>query len=134
MFLANYYFASTNQIYVKQLKLLKMEKTVNKVELNGFIGINPEIKKLESGKTYTRFSLATSESYKDKKGEWVKDTTWNNVVVWNNDETPDSKELKKGSRVQVIGRLKNRKYTDKQGLVRYISEIIANKLEIMGKE
>ena len=134
IFLNACYFASSNQIYVEHLKLSKMEKTINKVELNGFIGINPEVKKLESGRTCTRFSLATSENYKDKKGEWVKDTTWHNVVVWNNEDTKDSIELKKGSRVQIIGRLKNRKYTDKQGVVRYISEIVANKLEIVAAE
>jgi single-strand DNA-binding protein len=111
-----------------------MEKTINKVELNGFIGINPEVKKLESGKSYTRFSLATSENYKDKSGEWVKNTTWHNVVLWNNKENAKAPELKKGSRVQIIGKLNNRKYTDKLGVVRYISEIVASKLEVVAAE
>ena len=113
------------------LKFIKMEKTINKVELNGFIGINPEVKTLENGKTYTRFSLATSESYKDKNGTWVEDTTWHNVVVWNSKTITATEGLKKGSRVQIVGKLKNRQYTDKQGVVKYITEIVANQLEIV---
>ena len=111
-----------------------MEKTINKVELNGFVGINPEVKTMENGKTMTRFSVATSESYKDKNGTWVQDTTWHNVVLWNSSAIPVSEELKKGCRVQIVGKLKNRQYTDKLGVVKYITEIVANKLGFVAAE
>lgn len=106
-----------------------MEKTINKVELNGFVGINPEVKTLENGNTLTRFSIATSESYKDKNGVWVEDTTWHNIIMWG--AKTGAEELKKGSRVQIIGKLKNRQYTDKQGVVKYVTEIVTNKLEFV---
>ena len=111
-----------------------MEKTMNRVELNGFVGINPEVKTLSNGKTMTRFSLATNDDYKDKNGEWVKDTTWHNVVVWNSKALPEGAEVKKGSRVHLTGKLKNRQYTDKQGVVRYVTEVIGSKLELVPAE
>ena len=58
-------------------------KTTNKVELSGYIGVEPEVKTLSNGSKMLRFSLATSEDYKSKTGEWVKNTTWHNIVMWN---------------------------------------------------
>ena len=104
-----------------------MEKTINKVELNGFIGMNPEVKTLENGNTLTRFSIATSESYKDKNGIWIEDTTWHNVIMWG--AKTNVEDLKKGSRVQIIGKLKNRQYQDKAGVTKYVTEVITTKIE-----
>ena len=104
-----------------------MKMTINKVELNGFVGINPEVKTLENGKTFTRFALATSDNYKDKNGAWVYNTIWHNIIVWGRKTKVE--EIKKGSRVQVIGKLKNGHYHDKNGVTIYTTEIVTTKLE-----
>ena len=59
-----------------------MEKSINKVELSGFAGIDPEVKTMSNGKNVMRFTLATSRSYKNKKDEWERETTWHNIVLW----------------------------------------------------
>ena len=105
-------------------------KTTNKVELDGFIGIEPEVKTLTNGSKLMRFSLATSEDYKNKEGEWVKNTTWHNVVMWNKTAEKAEGNLKKGLRVCVSGRLINRPFTDKQGNKRTSFEILATTFEL----
>ncbi|MFN8254362.1 MAG: single-stranded DNA-binding protein [Bacteroidales bacterium] len=106
-----------------------METTINKVEIQGFLGRDAEVKTFESGRTLINMSVATSESYKNNKGEWVTTTTWHNVTIWKNkkDETIDF--LKKGEMVSVIGKLNTRKYTDKNGQEKYITEVVAQKVE-----
>lgn len=111
-----------------------MEKSINKVELDGFIGIEPEVKTLTNGNKLMRFSLATKENYKNKKGEWVTNTTWHTIVVWSKLAEKAETELKKGSRVNVEGKIANRQYTDKQGITRYISEIVASKYAVPSAE
>ena len=105
-------------------------KTTNKVELNGFIGIEPEVKTLSNGSKLVRFSLATNEDYKNKEGEWVKNTTWHNVVMWNKVAEKAEETLKKGTRVSVTGRIVNRQYTDKDGNKRSVFEIMASTFEL----
>lgn len=103
-----------------------MEKTINKVELDGFIGIDPQVKTLTSGGKLVRFSLATNDDYKGKNGEWVKNTTWHNIVMWNKIAEKAEAELKKGIRLSVEGKLVNRQYEDKQGNKKYTSKIVAS--------
>ncbi|MFA5782665.1 MAG: single-stranded DNA-binding protein [Bacteroidales bacterium] len=105
-------------------------KTINKVELNGFIGIAPEVKTLTNGSKLVRFSLATNEDYKNKDGEWVKNTTWHNIVMWNKIAEKAEETLKKGLRVMLEGKLVNRQFTDKQGIKRNISEILATTFQL----
>ena len=104
-------------------------KSVNKVEIQGFLGKDATIKTFESGRTLMSMSVATNESYKNTQGEWVTNTAWHNVTYWKNkkDETIDF--LKKGEMIAISGKLNTRKYTDKQGQDRYITEVIAQKLE-----
>lgn len=111
-----------------------MEKMINKVELSGFIGLNPEVKTLPNGNKVLKLSLATSSSHKDRDGQWVRDTTWHNVVMWNKLADAASSEIKKGSRVSLTGKLTNRSYTDKDGNKRSITEIIAVTYEIVAAE
>lgn len=106
-----------------------MKTSVNKVELNGFLGKDPEYRKLANGNTMMSFCIATDESYKDKNGEWVKNTTWHNVVQWKAPEENVRLLLKKGSRVAVEGKLRNNKYTDKNGDTRYSTDIISYSVE-----
>lgn len=108
-----------------------MEKMINKVELSGFVGMNPEMRTMPNGNKMARFSLATSQSYKDREGKWVRDTTWHNIVMWNKMAESAEAGVKKGNRLTVVGRLANRSYTDKEGNKKYTSEIIAVSYEIV---
>ena len=104
-------------------------KTTNKVEINGFTGMAPEVKTLKNGRKMARFSIATDEVYKNKAGEWIKNTTWHPVVVWDKIAEKAGNTLNKSSKVAVLGKLRSRTYTDKTGIVRHITEIIALQLE-----
>ena len=106
-----------------------MEKTINKVEIQGFLGQDAEVKTFESGRTLINIRLATSESYKNKEGEWVNNSTWHNVTYWKNKKDENLDFLKKGELVSISGKLNNRKYTDKNGEDRYITEVVAFKVE-----
>ena len=104
-------------------------KTINKVEIQGFLGRDAEEKTFESGRTLISMSLATDESYKNNKGEWLTNTTWHNVTYWKNKKDENIDFLKKGELISVSGKLNTRKYTDKSGNERYITEVVAYKIE-----
>jgi single-strand DNA-binding protein len=110
-----------------------MNSIKNKVTLIGNLGNTPEIKSLENNKKLARVSIATNEIYKNQKGERVTDTTWHNVIMWSPLAEIAEKLLKKGSEVVIEGKLINRTYTDKDGIKRYITEIQANELVVLGK-
>ncbi len=99
---------------------------INKVTLIGHLGGDPEIRHLEGGSTVGRFSLATNENYKDKEGAWQSRTEWHNIVVWREDAERAEKMLKKGMLVFVEGKITYRKYTDKDGIERTTTDIVAN--------
>jgi len=104
----------------------------NKVQLVGNLGANPEMKTLDGNKRMARFTLATNDVYKNDKGELVKDTTWHNIVAWGKTAELVENHLEKGKQVIVEGRISNRNYTDKDGIKRYVSEIIINELLLLG--
>lgn len=95
----------------------------NKVQLIGNLGMNPEIKTLDGGRKLAKMSIATNESYKNAKGEQVKETQWHNLVAWGKTADIIEKYLKKGSEVAIEGKLINRNFTDKEGIKKYITEI-----------
>ena len=101
---------------------------INKVILVGNLGKDPEVRHLESGATVATFTMATNENYKDKAGEWQTVTQWHNVVAWRYLAEMAERSLKKGGLVYVEGKLTNRKYQDKDGNDRYITEVVANVL------
>lgn len=110
-----------------------MSKSVNKVILVGNIGRDPEVKYTQSGTAVASFSIATTDSYKDKQsGEWKERTEWHNVVTWQRLAEIASEYLKKGSRVYIEGRLQTRSWEDKQGQKRYTTEVVANDLVMLG--
>jgi single-strand DNA-binding protein len=111
-----------------------MNNLKNKVQLIGNLGINPEIKKLESGKKIAKFSLATNETYKNSKGEKVDDTQWHNLIAWGKTAELIEKYLQKGSEVAIEGKLTNRSYDDKDGIKRYITEIVVNEILMLGNK
>lgn len=109
-------------------------KSVNKVEIQGFLGKDADVKTFESGRTLINMSVATNESYKNQKDEWVTNTLWHNVAYWINKKNESFDFLKKGTMIAVIGKLNNRKFIDKNGNNRYITEIVAQKLEHIKSE
>jgi len=104
-----------------------MAFSLNKIMLIGNLGNDAETRFTTTNLSVTTFSIATTNSYKGKDGNWVKETTWHNVVSFN---LPDfyKESLKKGKKFYVEGRLSKRDYTDKEGIKRYISEVVSEKL------
>jgi single-strand DNA-binding protein len=100
-----------------------MSTLKNKVNLIGRVGAKPESQVFESGAKKARLSIATNERFKDKKGDWVDNTQWHNVVAWGNQVDRVVKALDKGSEVVIEGRLVNRNYEDKNGGKHYVTEI-----------
>ncbi len=113
-------------------KLKAMNALVNKVQLIGNLGKEPEVKTLESGKKMARFSVATNESYRNAKGEKVTETQWHNLVAWGKLAEIVEKYLVKGKEVAIEGKLINRSYNDKDGNKKYITEIQVNELKMLG--
>ncbi len=105
----------------------------NKVQLIGNLGNNPEIRTTQTGRKLARISIATNESYKKANGERVTETQWHNVIAWG--KTADLMEqfLTKGSEVMIEGKLVNSDYTDKTSVKRYVTEIEAVNMMMMGK-
>lgn len=106
---------------------------INKVTLIGFLGKDPEIRATESGVKVCTFSVATNETYKDKNDQWQTLTEWHNIVAWRFLAEKAERELKKGSFVYIEGKITYKKYTDKEGIERYTSEIVANTLNSLDK-
>lgn len=107
---------------------------VNKVILVGHLGKDPEVRTLENGAKVANFSMATTESYKDKNtGERVDNTEWHNIVVWRGLADVAERFLKKGSLIYIEGKLQTRSY-EKDGVTRYSTDIQARELTMLGKK
>jgi len=107
---------------------------MNKVQLHGHCGKDPEIKTLESGKKVAKFPFATSESYKDSAGDKKTNTSWHSIVFWNKHAEICEKYVKKGMELILEGEINYRDYTDKDGVKKYFTEIICNGIEFCGKK
>lgn len=110
-----------------------MNNLRNKVQLIGRLGQNPEIVNLESGKKLAKFSIAINESYKNAKGEKVESTQWHNIIAWGPTATVIEKYVTKGQEVAIEGKLNNKKFEDKTGTTRYVTEIVANEIQMFSK-
>jgi single-strand DNA-binding protein len=108
-----------------------MKSLRNSVQLIGRLGKDPEVKMFNKNKKAT-FSLATSDSYKNQKGEKVEDTQWHNVVIWGSMADIAEKFLKKGQEVAVEGKLVHRNYETDKGEKRFVTEINVNDLVLLG--
>lgn len=106
----------------------------NSVRLIGFLGNAPEVKEFSNNKKLAKISLATHDSYKNEKGEWVEATQWHHLVLWNKQADVAIKYLIKGSEIAIEGKLVTNSYTDKDGVKKQFTEIIVNELLIMGKK
>jgi single-strand DNA-binding protein len=110
-----------------------MKALKNKVQLIGSLGGEPECKTFGEHGKLAKFSLATSESFKNSKGEKVMETQWHNIVAWGPTATFAEKYLKKGTEIAIEGKLVNRNYTDKSGIKKYTTEVEANEILIIKK-
>jgi single-strand DNA-binding protein len=106
---------------------------INKVVLIGRLGKDPEVRSLENGATVARITVATSDAYKDKEGNWQEQTEWHDVVGWRDLANRMEKQLKKGSLVYIEGKLTHRKWEDKDGNTRYTTEVLANAVRSLEK-
>lgn len=104
---------------------------MNQIMIKGNVGQNPELRDIGNGQSVCRFSVAVNESYFTKTNEKKETTTWFNVSVWGKRAESLVQRLSKGSRVFVIGKVRQSKYTDKQGVEKTNFEIIANSVEII---
>ena len=107
--------------------------SVNKVILIGHLGADPDTKSMPSGTAVANLRLATNESFKDKQSnEWQERTEWHNVALFGRLAEVAGEYLRKGSQVYIEGRLRTRKWQDKQGNDRYTTEVVANDIQMLG--
>lgn len=108
-----------------------MNSLENKVQLIGNLGMDPEVKYLENGKVVANCALATHSYYKSNEGEKIRDTQWHNIVMWGNTAKFAEKWLRKGGYILAQGKLQHRAYEDKQGVRRYVTEVLVNEIKLM---
>lgn len=106
--------------------------SLNKVILIGNVGKEPEVHVVNSDRKVAKFSLATSEKWKDSKGEIQEETTWHNIVMWGKQADVVEKYVKKGDKLCVEGKIKNRKYTANDGTEKYITEVVVDNMTMLG--
>jgi single-strand DNA-binding protein len=111
-----------------------MKSLRNTVQLIGNLGMDPEVKTFENGKTLAKFSIATNETYYNQKGEKVQETQWHNVVAWGKTAEIAQKYFGKGQEIALEGKLTTRTWEDKEGNKRYATEIVANEVLMLGKK
>ena len=109
-------------------------KGLNKVLLIGNLGKDPEVQTLEGNIKVAKFSLATTESYKDDKGQPHAQTEWHSIVLWRGLAELAEKYLKKGSTIHLEGKNRTRSYEDKQGVKRYVTEVVGEELILLDKK
>ena len=107
---------------------------INKVILIGNVGKDPEVRHLDSGVAVASFSLATSETYRNKDNQKVTNTEWHNIVVWRGLAEVAEKYVKKGNPLYIEGKIRTRSWDDKDGNKRYTTEIIADTMQMLGSK
>ena len=121
-------------INVQQFTCIKMISLRNSVRLVGFLGSKPDVKTTSTNKKIARVSIAINETHKNDKGEKVEETQWHQLVMWDYHATFAENFLDKGSEVSLEGKLNSRIYTDKEGIKRFITEIIVNDIFLIAKK
>ncbi len=106
--------------------------SVNKVILVGNLGKDPEVRYTQTGNAVANFSIATSEQWNDRDGKKQERTEWHNIVVWGKSAEHCGQYLSKGRQVFVEGSIRTRSYDDKSGNKRYITEIVAQRVQFLG--
>ena len=106
--------------------------SVNKVILVGNLGRDPEVRRMPSGDAMVNLSIATTDTWKDKGGERQEKTEWHRVVMFGRVAEVAGEYLKKGSQAYFEGRLQTRKWTDKEGQDKYTTEVVADRMQMLG--
>ena len=106
----------------------------NRVQLIGRVGNDPEVKSFDGGKKLATVSIATSDSYKNDKGERVEQTEWHRVVAWGKTAEIIEQFVTKGREIAVDGKLTHRSYDDKDGVKRFMTEIVVNEIQLVGNK
>ncbi|MGM0666322.1 MAG: single-stranded DNA-binding protein [Bacteroidota bacterium] len=107
--------------------------SVNKVILVGNVGKDPEVRYIDTNVPVARFPFATSETYRSRDGEKITTTEWHNVVLWRGLAEVAEKFVKNGSQLFIEGKIRTRSYDDRDGNKRYITEIIADNMQMLGR-
>ena len=105
----------------------------NTVQLIGHVGQDPEVKSLEGGKKLANISIATNEVYYKENGDKVEKTEWHRVTAWGKTADIIEKYVTKGKEIAIEGKLTRRSYDDKDGVKRFITEVVANEVLLLGK-
>jgi single-strand DNA-binding protein len=108
--------------------------SINKVILVGNVGKDPVVRYFDKGVAKATFPLATSETYNNQQGETITSTEWHNIVLWRALAEVAEKTIKKGAQVYIVGKIKTRTYVDKDGVNKYITEILADTLLLLEKK
>ena len=108
--------------------------SVNKVILVGNVGKDAEVRYLDNGVAVATFPLATSENYTAKSGEKITNTEWHNIVAWRGLAEMAGKYIQKGKQLYIEGRIRTRSYDDKDGVKKYMTEILADNIQLLGRK
>lgn len=108
--------------------------SVNKVILIGNLGKDPETRYMSNGEAVTNITMATTDTWKDKNGDKQEKTEWHRVTFYKKLAEISGEYLKKGMSVYVEGRLETKKWTDKNGIERYTTDIVANEMKMLGSK
>ena len=111
-----------------------MNNLRNRVQLIGNLGTTPEVIDLKEGRKLVKLTLATNDTYKNKKGETIKETQWHSLTVFGNLAENAEQHLEKGKEICIEGKLNNRAYDDKDGNKKYVTEIVVQELLMLGKK
>jgi single-strand DNA-binding protein len=106
---------------------------INKVILVGHLGKDPELIKVPSGTSLCKFSIATTERFKNRQGEQQEKTEWHNIIAWGGLAETCGKWLHKGKQVYIEGKLQTTSYEDDNGTRRYRTEVVANTMQMLGR-
>ena len=108
--------------------------SLNKVMLIGNLGKDPEVRYTAGGTAVASFSIATTEKFKGKSGDWEEKTEWHNITLWARLAEIAGEYLSKGKTVYIEGRLQTRKWQDKEGKDRYTTEIVGEKMQMLSSK
>lgn len=111
-----------------------MNNLRNSVRLIGNLGAAPEVKSLDKGNKVARINMATNEIYTNAKGEKVAETQWHNLVAWGKTAEIAEKYLSKGSEIAIEGKLTSHSYTNKEGVKKYVTEVVVNEILMLDKK
>lgn len=109
-----------------------MNTLKNSVRLVGNLGMDPEVKSFENDRKLAKIAIATNETYKNDKGEKVTDTQWHNLILWGAQAKLAEQILRKGDEIAIEGKLASRSYVDKDGVKRYVTEVVVNEFLKVG--